>query len=224
MQLRYATNLSADEYIRQQAWKDAELEKCPLHPNGGCGFAGHGVYAREHPAGAKVARWYCSLGHMTFSLLPDCLSSSLCGTLVEVEDVVAEVENSSSQEAMARDFKLDVSLPCLLSWIRRRIFLVQVSLTMLITLVPDLFSGCEPTISSFRLALGVDYVLPELRRLAGDNIGSLPAPIGFGPRPNEKKSKKSISNTKREVTPLKKPCILPSRFDYRRRRHGKQNK
>ncbi len=44
MQLRFATDLSAQQYVRQQAWKDAQLDNCPLHPKGGCGFARHGTY------------------------------------------------------------------------------------------------------------------------------------------------------------------------------------
>jgi hypothetical protein len=43
MQLRFATTLSAQQYVRQQAWKYAQLDNCPLHPKGGCGFARHGT-------------------------------------------------------------------------------------------------------------------------------------------------------------------------------------
>jgi len=58
MQLRFATDLSANEYVRQKAWKDAKLNCCPLHPEGGCGFARHGTNRRKFPAGAKIARWF----------------------------------------------------------------------------------------------------------------------------------------------------------------------
>lgn len=42
MQVRFGTNLTSEQYIRQQAWQQATLERCPLHPEGGCGVRGHG--------------------------------------------------------------------------------------------------------------------------------------------------------------------------------------
>ncbi len=191
MQLRFKTDLSADEYVRRKAWRFAKLEKCPLHPDGECGFSRHGRYPRTKPKGAKISRWYCELGRMTFSLLPDCLSSRLPGTLIEVEIVVVKVEEAPSQEAATEGFRIEITLPCLLRWMRRRVSYVQMALTMLIDLIPDHFSGRLPTISSFRGALGVEYVLPELRNLASDYLSILPPPVGFGPRSERKKTKKS---------------------------------
>ena len=59
MQIRYATNLSAEQYVQQQAWHAATLSQCPLHPQGGCRFSKHGTYPRKFPEGTKIARWYC---------------------------------------------------------------------------------------------------------------------------------------------------------------------
>ncbi len=42
VQLLYKTDLSAEEYIGTQAWRDAKLSCCPMHPDGGCRFARHG--------------------------------------------------------------------------------------------------------------------------------------------------------------------------------------
>jgi hypothetical protein len=67
--------------LRKQGWLSATLPRCPLHPQGGCGFARHGTYERVSPPGTRVARWYCPEGHCTFSLLPDCLAARLSGTL-----------------------------------------------------------------------------------------------------------------------------------------------
>ena len=39
-----------------------------MHPQGGCGFARHGSYERVDPPGTRIARWYCRVGHQTFSL------------------------------------------------------------------------------------------------------------------------------------------------------------
>lgn len=69
MQLRYATDLSAEEYVRQKAWKDAKLGNCPIHPKEKCGFTKNGTYKRKFPDGTKIARWYCPDGHQTFSFL-----------------------------------------------------------------------------------------------------------------------------------------------------------
>jgi hypothetical protein len=191
MQIRYATNLSAEQYVRQKAWHAATLKRCPLHPQGGCSFSKHGTYRRKFPHGAKIARWYCADGHMSFSLLPDCLASRLSGSLIEVEDVLTEVENSPGQEAAADKIRIDILLPGALRWMRRRIFLVNATLSMLIELFPGLFAGCKPSILSFRSVLDVEYVLPELRILADPYLYILPPPLGFGPRPRTKKLKKS---------------------------------
>ena len=191
MQIRYATNLSVEQYVRQQAWQAATLSQCPLHPQGACGFCKHGTYRRKFPDGAKIARWYCADGHMSFSLLPDCLASRLSGSLIEVEDVITEVENSPSQEAAADNIRIDILLPGALRWIRRRIFLVKAILSMLIELLPGLFADCHPSILSFRSVLSVDYVLPELRQVASSYLPILPPPVGFGSRPETKKLKKS---------------------------------
>jgi hypothetical protein len=128
---------------------------------------------------------------MSFSLLPDCLASRLSGSLIEVEDVLTEVNNSSSQEAAADKIRIDILLPGALRWIRRRIFLVKATLSILIELLPWLFADCNPSILSFQSVLNVDYALPELRQIASSYLPVLPPPLGFGPRPETTKSKKS---------------------------------
>jgi hypothetical protein len=190
MQIRYATDLSAEEYVRQEAWKEASLEHCPLHPERGCGFCKNGTYRRKNPKGTKVARWYCSRGHTTFGLLPDCLCSRLSGSLKEVESVILEVENSPSQEDAADKIRIDIDLPGVLRWMRRRVHCVRSALGMVIELIPSFFSECHPTISSFRSVLCVEPILPELRNRASPYLHILPPPLGFGPRPELKKFKK----------------------------------
>jgi len=189
MQMRFATDLSADEYVRQRAWEDARLDNCPLHGKAGCSFASHGSYPRQTPKGTRIARWYCPDGNSTFSLLPDCLCSRLPGSLIEVETIINEVEESPSQEAAVYGLRIDVGLAGVLRWIRRRLFLIRTTLKLLTKLVPIL-QDCRPSISSFRAALGVEYVLPALRMSAGPHLYVLPPPVGFGPRPQPKKGKK----------------------------------
>ncbi|MFH2059191.1 MAG: hypothetical protein ABIJ59_09845 [Pseudomonadota bacterium] len=108
------------------------MDRCPLHPGGGCKFAGHGTYSRKFPDGAKIARWYCPDGRTTFGLLPDCLSSRLPGTLIEVETVINQIESAPSQEAAADNIRPDIGLPGILRWMRHRLFLIRASLILLI--------------------------------------------------------------------------------------------
>jgi hypothetical protein len=182
VQLRYATGHTSEDYVSQQAWREASLPRCPLHPRGGCGFARHGTYARLTPPGTRVARWYCPQGHQTFSLLPDCLAARLPGTLAEVEAVVLACERAPSREAAADRLRRDIELPGALRWVRRRLQRVHAALTVLCTLRPDLFAGCPATIAGFRALLGVVPVLPSLRAPATAHIAAIPAPLGFRPR------------------------------------------
>ncbi|WP_020586613.1 hypothetical protein [Desulfobacter curvatus] len=186
MQLRFATNISIEQYIQQEAWKYAELEQCPLHPEGGCKLARHGTYSRKFPDGAKIARWYCSDGRTTFGLLPDCLSSRLPGTLIEVETVINQIESAQSQEAAAENIRPDIGLPGILRWMRHRLFLIRASLILLIDLLPLLSNNSQVNLSSLRSVLGVEFVLPHLRELAASHLDILPPPLGFGPRPQKK--------------------------------------
>lgn len=184
VQLRYATGLTSEEYIKQQAWRTATLPRCPLHPEGGCGFARHGTYPRIEPPGAWVARCYCRKGQMTVSLLPDCLASRLSSSLQEVERVVVKVEQTASLEAASDEIRqYEVLLPGAVRWVGRRSRLVRAALVSIVGLLPALLAGCQPTILAFRARLGVEEVLPRLRELAAAHLAQLPPPLGFGPRP-----------------------------------------
>jgi hypothetical protein len=181
VQLRFSTSVTGEEYVSQKLWLDASLPRCPLHPKGGCGFARHGTYERLSPPGTLIARWYCPQGHRTFSLLPDCLAARLPGTLAEVEAVVTAVEQAKSLEAACANLRLDIGLPGVLRWVRRRVKTIQASLNTLKGLMPERFAGCEPRLDAFAERLGVDGVLPALRQIAAPYLAVLPAPLGFGP-------------------------------------------
>jgi hypothetical protein len=94
MQFEFATNLSAEEYVQQKAWKDIEVTHCPIHPDQNCKVTRHGTYSRVYPEGTKIQRFLCHTEHITFSMLPDCFSSRLPGTLIEVENIVLMVEKA----------------------------------------------------------------------------------------------------------------------------------
>jgi len=182
VQLRFASNLTGEEYVSQQAWRDASPTRCPLHPNGGCGFTRHGTYERLSPPGTLIARWYCPQGHRTFSLLPDCLAARLAGTLAEVQEVVGIAEQAQSLEAACTDLRLDIELPSVLRWVRRRVQAIHSSLNTLKGLMPERFTGCEPRLGGFAGRLDTDAVLQALRQIAAPYLALLPAPLGFSPR------------------------------------------
>jgi len=182
VQLRFATGLTSEEYVRQKGWQFATLKQCPLHPEGGCGFARHTPYTRVEPPGAQVARFYCPDGHTTFSMLPDCLASRLSGSLEDVERVCTEVEGRhQSLEATAERLRPDIQLQGALRWVRRRVGAVVGALVAIVGLRPDLFAGRQPSLENFRSVLGVEHVLPALRETVARYLAGLPPPLGFGP-------------------------------------------
>ena len=181
MQLRLATSFTSKEYVTHQAWRDATLERCPLHPTGGCSFARHGTYERVNPPGTRIPRWYCPEGQCTFSLLADCFAARLTGSLQEVEAVVVGVEQARSQEAAADDLRTDIELPGALRWLRRRLKPVQAALTLLLGLFPDLLAGCLRPSARFASGSGSTGCLPALREIAEVQLAHLPPPLGFRP-------------------------------------------
>jgi hypothetical protein len=183
VQLRFACELTGEEYVSQGAWQKASLPRCPLHPKGGCGFARHGTYARVTPPGTQIARWYCPTGHRTFSLLPDCLAARLKGTLAEVEAVVRAAEQAPSLEAACRKLHPAIELPGVLRWARRRVQAVQAALQALKGLLPDRFP-CPATLAAFAVCLGVAQVLVAMRPIGEPFLANLSTPLGFHPTAN----------------------------------------
>ena len=182
VQLRYKTGLTGEEYVSRQAWREARLERCPLHPRGGCGFARHGSYARRWRRGARIARWYCPTAHCTFSLLPDCLAARLPGTLAEVEAVVAVVESAPSLEAAADVLRPDIELPGAIRWTRRRVRRVHAGLVVVRALLAPELALTAATVTALRARLAVEPVLPVLRERVAAQLAEVPAPLGLRPR------------------------------------------
>ena len=180
VQLRFKTGLTGEQYVTREFWRLARLDRCPLHPAGGCGFARHGTYQRKTPRGTHIARWYCPQGHQTFSLLPDHLAARFPGELAQIEQVAGAAERASSLQACADALRPDaVTLPSALRWVRRRLTCVRSLLSIVVPMVPQLFEGCAPTIVAVRQRLGVDWVLVALRDGLSEHLAALATPVGF---------------------------------------------
>lgn len=184
LQVRWTTKLTSEEYVSRQHWQHASLPVCPLHPGGGCSYSRHGSYVRVKPKGTLIPRWYCPDGHATISLLPDCFASRLTGTLVDLEQVVATAEAAGSLTLVAHELR-GARWCGALRWLRRRARLVRQTLLVVVTLLPEAFIGCAPTLTIMRakLRLPVDEcLLVRLREMAAAHLGAMPPPVGFGPR------------------------------------------
>ncbi len=128
----------------------------------------------------RVARWYCPEAHATFSLLPDCLSARLQGSLDQVEQAVV-VSESLGVESAAEALRIgEVELPGALRWLRRRRGGVRVAVLALITAMPGRL-GTVPEVRAIRAVLGTDRALVALREIGADHLHVLPPPLGFCP-------------------------------------------
>lgn len=128
----------------------------------------------------RVARWRCPESRETFSLLPDCLSSRLVGSLDEAEQVVLKVEASRSVERAAGPLRPDIELPGAVRWVRRRLGGVRTALVALITLFPGQL-GTVAQLHAVRELLGEERALVALREIGAAHLVALPRPVGFRP-------------------------------------------
>ena len=187
MQLLWKCPFTDEQYVTQRAWEGAILDRCPFHPDGGCGLEELGSYSRVEPVGVRVPRWWCPKQRASISLLPSFLAARLQGTLAAVEHVVASVEAAGGISAAVDvvhppDAEEPVGLVGALRSIRRRVRAVRAALVAIATLLPEHFAGVRPTLSAFRAALGGNAVLVRLRELAERHLDALPTPLGFRAR------------------------------------------
>ena len=179
VQIRLETDLTGEDYVKRQAWRDASAPACPWH-GAKCELAPHGTYGRRTPAGARVRRFRCLQSGSTVSLLPDCLAARLSGTLAEVEATVRAVDESSNLREAADEVRPHgVGEAAARRWLQRRALLVAACLELLRSLYPDRFAHVEPTLAAFGAVLGTQAVLVRLRDVAAAQLGALPAPLGF---------------------------------------------
>lgn len=183
VQLRFGPWFTSETYVSERGWLQANLERCPVHPEGGCGFRRHTAYRRVWPEGALIARWYCPDASITFSLLPDFLAAGIKGPLAEIAEVAAAVEAGPSLEAVAAELRPDVTLPAAIRWTRRRVRWFREAATIARGVVGELL-GARPVPSALAEALAVEpgAVLDELRARMAAHLRSLARPTGLCPR------------------------------------------
>ena len=179
MQHRYKTDLTAAEYVKAKGWQNATAPECIGQCSGPCGMQKHGTYSRKTPEGTRVRRWYCRPCHTTFSALPDCLASQSRGSLEEYERQVAAVEELQSISAAVRRLYPDCVNP---ESVRRRLQRRHKQLHLCLTIVRGLLlalAGASPSVLDFRLRLGTQAVLGEVREQCCGQLSQLPHPVGF---------------------------------------------
>jgi len=187
VQLRFATQgITGEDYVTSRLWQHARLACCPLHPQGGCGFAAHGTYGRVNPPGTRIRRWYCSKAGVTFSALPDCLCARLSGTVHELEHVVRLVEAAPSLAQAVREQRREIELAGVLRFFGRRVRHTHRALHAVKGLYPETFAAALPRVTDFARVLGLESVslesvLVRLRECAWRHLAALPAPLGFDP-------------------------------------------
>ena len=181
--MRFATNLTDEEYVSQRAWNDIAAPPCPWCQPGKCQLAPHGFYARVAPPGARIRRFICRTGRRTVSLLPDCFAAWVQGSLEAQEQAVRVAEESATQaEAVAQVRPPgECSLASAQRWLKRRMQWVGELLVTVKGLYPERFTGVAPTLAGFGQQLGSETVLRTLREVAAVHLGALPAPVGFRP-------------------------------------------
>ena len=172
MQIPCGTDLSPEEYVARQAWRDASPPRCPFHPCGRCQLAGHGAYQCQTPAGMRLRRFRCPRSGQTVSLLPDWPVAHRPGTLAEVEQIGRGAEPVAAAPRWATAGGRPPSVPTAVGR-------VQMLLTLAKGLYPDRFSEVEPSLAVFGVALGTVTVLARLREVASEHLGVLPPPVGF---------------------------------------------
>jgi len=183
VQLRFGPWFTSGTYVSERGWLQANLEHCPVHGGGGCGFRRHTAYSRVWPKGALIPRWYCPDAGMTFSLLPDFLAAGIKGPLAEIAEVAAAVEAGPSLEAVAEALRPEVTLPAAIRWTRRRVRWFREAATIARGVVGELLGAC-PVPSALAEALTVEpgAVLDELRARMAAHLRGLARPTGLCPR------------------------------------------
>ena len=114
------------------------------------------------------------------------------GTLEQVQQAAQAVEQFEQGKAVLEqaaerlrpgDEQVQaVELRSAVQWMKRRHRGMVAGLCAVVVALPGLFAGCAATIEAFTARLGKETVLRELRRVAAEQLGEIPTPVGFLPR------------------------------------------
>ena len=103
VQLRFETELTAEEYVSREAWRDATFPPCLQgRSECDCGLMRHGTYGRKTPVPMRVARFDCRDCQTTISRLPDFAAARRRGSLQEIEDDMVVLAEAPSRWAAAK--------------------------------------------------------------------------------------------------------------------------
>ena len=183
-QFLHETNLTAEEYVKQEEWRNATAPECPYHKDGGCELVPHGSYGRVSPEGLRVKRFLCPDSGRTVSQLPVFMAARLTGTLAQAEAAVAAVERSEDQPPQWRKLHpAQYFNGRARRWVMRRVRGVRALLVTLVTLYPERCGAAAATLAGFAELEGVvpgeGLLLERLRLLARQQLEVLPVPVGF---------------------------------------------
>ena len=183
VQLRHHTELTPEQYVKQQAWGDAKLFSCPVHSKGGCNFRRHGTYERKSTPGLHIRRYCCRKAHKTFSFLPDFCAARVGELLHSIETEVAVAEQSKAKgfkaHQVAERARPTIGLQGALRWLRRRKVWVLSAFSMLMGVHPGALEGAT-NIAAARRVLRVPHVLIFIRRACSLHLQTGAAPTAFG--------------------------------------------
>ena len=183
VQMRFATNLTDEDYVSQRAWNLVQAPPCPWCPPGRCQLAPHGFYARVKPPGTLIRRFICRTVRRTVSLLPDCFAAWVEGSLEAQEQAVQVAARAATRASAVEQVRPpgECSLASAQRWLARRVRWVRELLVTVKGLYPERFTGVEPSLAGFGQQLGSETVLRTLRAVAEAHLAELPAPLGFRP-------------------------------------------
>ena len=189
VQLRFETELTAEESVSREAWRDATFPPCLQGRCGrDCGLMRHGTYGRKTPIPMRVARFDCRECQTTISRLPDFAAARRrSGSLQEIEDDMVVLAEAPSRWAAAKQlYPQRDELSNAIRDLYGAFAAVSAFLLAVVTLRPDLFRGSPwGQLACCRLSFdglaATNTPNPrELERLAVHSSHE-PAPTGHAP-------------------------------------------
>ena len=162
VQLRFETELTAEEYVSREEWRNASFPPCLKGRDAcDCGLMRHGTYGRKTPIPMRVARFDCRACQTTISRLPDFAAARRRGSLQEIEDAMMVLAAAPSRWAAARCLFPDRDeLANAIRDLLGAFMAVSFFLEAVATLRPDLFRGTPADLVSMRAVLGMTRPRP----------------------------------------------------------------